>query len=175
MKGKLSHSMSDMEGGVGGAPAPRPHVSRQALTPLRAAPTSPSPADLTGEGPWTPPLRMCYPQRGYLWAVGPTVCSSVVRAGRIQGGWGTGWEVCPIWRQSIRKPMNAVDNKTFALFSCHPLCPLLQQGFHTYIPRIPTSFSQVLLPHTYGRKKGEKSQEVAAHPAPGISENVAEG
>lgn len=91
MKGKLSHSMSDMEGSVGRAPLPRPRVP----TPGRASlechlwPGS-SYSDQAGHS-GLPLFQSACPQTGYFLATGRAVWTCAVGAGSSPAVQVTGW------------------------------------------------------------------------------------
>lgn len=110
MKGKLSHSMSDMERSVGGTPPP------PGLTfPYEDIPClqwHPSLSPFTIRSLWSDWLghsglslfKSACPQRGCFWLLGRLYASLLWRLAVVQ----LGGEVCLNWKWSIRKPINTV-------------------------------------------------------------------
>lgn len=91
MKGKLSHSMSDMEGSVGRAPLPRPRVPTPGRTSLECHlwPGS-SYSDQAGHS-GLPLFQSACPQTGYFLATGRAVWTCAVGAGSSPAVQVTGW------------------------------------------------------------------------------------
>lgn len=103
MKGKLSRSMSDMEGSVGGTSSTRPPASTLAPASPQWHPCPGAPADLTGWSLWTFSLQSACPQRGDF-CLSERLCASVLWRLAVVSC----VEACLIWRWSIRNPINTV-------------------------------------------------------------------